>query len=258
MKLHKFFTIHLTLFTLALALTACSESEVPLYSGTDGIYFNNRTSGQMLTDSLAFTFIYYDFDSTDVEVKVQTYGRAKDYDRPFKLEVTSADAVEGKDYRLCSKPVIPAGASAVNFVVRLYKHEVLDSSTLRLDMSLSPNEHFGTNYPSAPSAGEESHGTDALHFHISFSNQYTVPPRGWMTMFGGTFKPEKLDLLVHLFPEIPRQLYNESGAITLAKWSYMQQTAQNHVNQQLQYYMMGAVYDTLIFDKDGNALDFTR
>lgn len=258
MKLYHLFTFHFTLFTLVLALTACSESEVPLYSGTDGIYFNNRTSGQMLTDSMAFTFIYYDFDSTDVEVKVQTYGRAKDYDRPFNLQVTSPDAVLGEDYSLCSKPVIPAGESAMNFIVRLYKRQVLNERSLRLDFSLSPNEHFGTNYLLAPNTDEQSQGTDALHFHISFSNQYTVPPRGWQTMFGGTFKPEKLDLLVKLFPEIPRQMYNESGAIPLAKWSYMQKSVYDYVNQQIQYYMMGAAYDPLIFDHDGEVLDFTR
>ncbi|MBQ0019916.1 MAG: DUF4843 domain-containing protein [Bacteroidales bacterium] len=248
----------LTILFISLVLCGCSQSEIPLYSGTDGIYFNNRTTGQLLSDSTAFSFIYYDFGSTDINVKVQTYGRAKDYDRPFVISVTSDEAKEGVDYEIVSRPVIPAGQSTMNFTIRLIKTPVLDESTLVLRLALSPNEHFGTNYPLAPNADESSAGTDALHYCISFSNQYTVPPLGWVTMFGGTFKPEKLDLLVSLFPEIPRQMYNEAGAITYAKWSYMQQTVTNYIAQQIQYYMMGMNYDPLIFDKDGNTLDFLK
>lgn len=239
-------------------MVGCSESEISLYSGSDGIYFNNRTTGQLLQDSAVYSFIYYDLDSMDVVVKVQTYGRARDYDRPFVLEVNSGNAVEGRDYRLCTPAVIPAGKSAIDYIVRLYKTDDLSDKILCFGMSLHANGYFGTNYPSAPSVGESGKGTDALHYSISFSNQYTVPPKGWQTMFGGTFMPEKLDLLVKLFPEVPRQAYNESGVITLAKWSYMQKTAQEYVFQQVQYYMMGAPYDPLIFDKEGNTLDFTR
>lgn len=239
-------------------VVGCSESEISLYSGSDGIYFNNRTTGQLLQDSAAYSFIYYDLDSMDVVVKVQTYGRTRDYDRPFVLEVNSGNAVEGRDYRLCTSAVVPAGRSAVDYIVRLYKTDVLSDEILSLSMSLLANEHFDTNYPSSPSAAMSSNGTDALHYSISFSNQYTVPPKGWQTMFGGTFMPEKLDLLVKLFPEVPRQAYNESGGITLAKWSYMQKTAQEYVFQQVQYYMMGAPYDPLIFDRNGDTLDFTR
>lgn len=237
---------------------SCSQSEIPLYSGTDGIYFNNRTSGQMLSDSIAFSFIYYDFESTDIDVKVQTYGRTKDYDRPFAISVTSDEAREGVDYEIVSRPVIPAGQSAVNFTIRLIKTPVLDESTLILYLALSPNEHFDTNYYLAPSADEASTGTWTLNYLIYYSNQYTVPPVGWVTMFAGTFQPEKLDLLVSLFPEIPRQQYNESGAISYAKWSYMQQTVMGYISQQIQYYMMGMPYDPLIFDKEGRTLDFTK
>lgn len=248
--------IQLLIFSLCILLSGCAESEVPLYSGTDGIYFNNRTTGQMLVDSTAFSFIYYDIDSTDVVVKVQTYGRVRDYDRPFCILVESDDAREGVDYRLCSEPVIPAGESHLEYMVRLYKTSVLNDREQHLRFTLLSNDCFGTNYPLSSSADKETLGTDALHYRIAFSNQYTVPPRGWQTMFGGTFKPEKLDLLVLLFPEVPRQAYNEPGAITFAKWSYMQQTTQNYINQQIQFYMMGALYDPHIFDRNGEVLDF--
>lgn len=243
---------------LYLLVTGCSQTEIPLYSGTDGIYFNNRTAGQLLQDSAAYSFIYYDLDSMDVSVKVQTYGRTKPYDRPFLLEVNSENATEGIDYKLCTPAVIPAKMSSVDYIVRLYKNPILNDEILSLRLTLHPNGHFGTNYPLAPDTDEGSTGTNTLCYSISYSNQYTVPPKGWQTMFGGTFMPEKLDLLVKLFPEIPRQSYNESGAITLAKWSYMQKTAQEYVFQQVQYYMMGIPCDPLIFDRNGNTLDFTR
>lgn len=229
-----------------LLLASCSESEVPLYDGAEGIYFNNRTATQVLQDSTEFSFIYYDFDYTDISVKVQTYGRTKDYDRPFSMTVSSADATEGIDYEILSQTIIPAGKSSQDIVVRLHKTAQLNTSVLSIDFTIKANEHFTTDFP----------GT--LNYRILFSNQYNVPPAGWQTMFGGTFKAEKLDLLVAQFPEIPRQDYNTVGAITLAKWSYMQLTITNYISQQIQYYAMGAPYDTQIFDKDGKVLDFTK
>lgn len=251
-------TLYYIILLLGLLTAGCQESEIGTYAGTDGIYFNNRTTGQMLTDSMAFSFIYYDYESTEVRVKVQTYGRTKAYDRPFAISVTSPNAREGVDYEIVSRPVIPAGESATDFIVRLIKNEVLNDSTLVIHLTLAPNEHFGTNYPLAPNASEESEGTTTLHYCIAYSNQYTVPPTGWVTMLGGTFRPEKLDLLVALFPEVPRKMYNEAGAISLAKWAYMQQTVTDYISQQIQYYMMGVKTDPLIFDKEGEVLDFTK
>lgn len=248
----------LILLLLGMLTTGCQESEIDLYSGTDGVYFNNRSTGQLITDSMAFSFIYYDYTSTDIRVKVQTYGRTKSYDRPYAISVSSLNAVEWVDYEIVSLPIIPAGESSADFVIRLHKTDILNDSTLLIRLQLSANEHFGTNYPLAPNADESSSGTSTLDYCISYSNQYTVPPAGWITMFGGTFRPEKLDLLVALFPEIPRKMYNESNSISYAKWAYMQQTVTDYISQQIQYYMMGMKYDPLIFDKDGEVLSFTK
>lgn len=235
----------LTIIT-ALLMASCNESEVPLYSGNEGIYFNNRSAGQTLQDSTEFSFIYYDFTETTMEVKVQTYGRTKEYDRPINLTVTSENATEGVDYEVLDEAVVRAGESNCTLRVKLYKTSILSSETLKIDFLLGSNDFFSTDFP----------GT--LHYSILFSNQYNVPPAGWVTMFGGTFMPEKLDLLVSLFPEVARKDYNDGSAITLAKWSYMQKTVTDYISQQIQYYMMGAPYDKLIFDHDGNMLDFTK
>ena len=237
-----------------LALFACQESEIQLYSGEEGIYFANRTSAQLLQDSTSFSFIYYDYDSTDVTVKVQTYGRAQQADREYDLSIWSDDAEEGVDYRLLSQPIIPKGETAQDFLVRIYKTAALSEGSKHIHFRLAANENFTTRYLQEISAAGDSTGT--LSYEIIFSNTYSVPPAGWVKQFGGTFKPEKLDLLVKLFPEVKRTDYNESGAITYAKWVYMQKTVTDYIHQQLQYYLIGVTYDPFIFDNDGNLLDF--
>jgi hypothetical protein len=247
--------ITIALLNVLGLLSACSESEVPLYSGEAGIYFNNRTSTANLVDSTSVTFIYSEDDFMDIPVAIQTFGRLADFDRPVNLEVTSDNAQQDVDYQLLTPAVVPANVSEFTYTVRLLKTPSLSNETKVIRLKIGPNSYFSNRYP------HELVGNDTvttLEYRIFFTNQFTVAPAGWNTMFGGTFSVYKLDLLCKLFPEIPRADYNVANKITLAKWSYMQVNVSQYVWQQVQNKAMQIAYDKDAFDPDGNALDFTK
>lgn len=244
------------LLCLALAAASCSESEVPLYSGEDGIYFNNRTSANVLTDSTEQTFIYIEENTIDVPVTIQVMGHAADYDRPVSLTVTG-NATEGTDYTLPVEAVVKAGEYKIDYIVRLIKTDELSSTVKRMQLHLAANDHFVTRFThEGDSTSASSPYASALTYTIRFSNQFTVPPVGWNKDFAGEFSVRKLDLLVKLFPDVARADYNESGKISLAKWSYMQVEANQYVYEQETLYRMGSAYDEMIFDTDGSIIYF--
>lgn len=249
--------LHITYYLLlTLAFASCSESEIAPYSGDDGIYFNNRLSSGTLSDSTEQTFVYTEATTIDVPVTIQVMGRAASYDRPVALTI-EGDAELGTDYELPVEPVVKAGDYKIDYIVRLIKTPALSTTTKRLKLTLAANEHFTTRFTHE---GDSTSASDpyvsALTYVVRFSNQFTVAPAGWNTDFAGPFSVAKLDLLVKLFTDVARADYNVSGKITLAKWTYMQVTANDYVAQQEQYRAMGIDYDTMAFDEDGNPLYF--
>lgn len=239
-----------------LALTACSESEIAPYGGEDGIYFNNRLSSGQLSDSTEQTFIYIEDETIDVPVIIQVMGRAAAYDRPVALTIVG-DAVEGTDYELPVEPVVKAGDYKIDYIVRLIKTPALSETVKQIKLTLAANEYFSTRFThEGDSTSSATPYVPTLTYRIRFSNQFTVPPVGWNTDFAGPFSVRKLDLLVKLFTDVPRADYNESGKITLAKWTYMQRTVNEYVAQQEQYRAIGLAYDEMAFDEDGNILYF--
>lgn len=238
-----------------LALAACSESEIAPYAGADGIYFNNRLANGQLADSTAQTFIYTDATTIDVPVTIQVMGRAADYDRPVALTV-GGDATEGVDYTLPVAPIVRAGDYSVSYIVRLIKTPALSSATKHVVLTLAPNDWFTTRFTHEGDSTATSPAVSTLRYAVSFSNQFTVAPAGWNTDFAGPFTARKFEFLVGHFTDIARADYNVSGKITLAMWTYMQQTANDYIAQQVQYRAMGMAYDETAFDENGNSLYF--
>lgn len=242
--------------SVLFSFLSCSESEVPTYDGTDCIYFNNRTSANVLSDSTEQTFIYIEDNTIDVPVTIQTMGRAVDYDRKVNLKF-EGDAVEGIDYTLPMEAVVKAGDYKIDYIVRLIKTDELSNTVKRIKLILTANEYFSTNFThEGDSLSSSSPYVSSLQYVIRFSNQFTVAPIGWNKDFAGTFSVRKLDLLVKLFPDVPRADYNVSGKISLAKWSYMQVEANQYVYEQETLYRMGSTYDEMIFEEDGSIIYF--
>ncbi len=246
-----------SLLVVCVAITSCSESEIAPYGGDSGIYFNNRQTDGTLSDSTALTFAYIDDETIDLPVTILVMGGSSTVDRPINLTV-SGNAEEGTDYELPIPAVVKAGEYQINYVVRLIKTPALSETVKHIRLTLAANEFFSTKFSHEGDSTAAHPYVSALNYSITYSNQYLVPPVGWNEDFAGAFSVRKLDLLVKLFTDVARADYNESGKISLAKWTYMQVSANEYVAQQEQNRAMGIEYDEMAFDENGNNLYFGK
>lgn len=251
-----------------LTATSCDERTPDLYSAPDGVYFNNRTSGNVLMDTTVVTFVYEpdETEYMDIPVKVQSIGRQSAADRAVGIRVYSDNAVEGTDYELVTPAVMPAGTSSFDYVVRLKKMPALLTETKSVQLELLPNEYFQTFLSQEASGDSQRPYTNMLTYRIDFSNYYSTPPAGWLPEYVGVFSERKLRLLWKLFDGVvDRADYNVKGAIPYNKWIYMQQEVDKYLTTQVNIllgYELGEVDVDVLVDPDAQGddrevLDFT-
>jgi hypothetical protein len=249
-------------------LGACSEQVPELYHAPNGIYFNNRTTGNAPIDSLDFTFVYQsdDTETKDVPVIVQSLGKQSDTDRPVNIKVYSENAVEHTDYELLTPAVMPAHVSSFEYVVRLKRTDALRSEEKTLYLELQTNEYFSTFLTQNTMGNGTLSQADILKFRINFSDFYSTAPAGWRTEYVGHFSERKLRLLWKLFDNvIDRSDYNIPGAIPFNKWVYIQREVDKYLTNQLNIllgYVQGTVDPDALVDPDAQGddrelLDFT-
>lgn len=254
---------------LALCLLgACDERTPDVYGAPDGIYFNNRASGNVLVDTVSVTFVY-EADETnclDVPVVVQTIGRQSATERPVNLHVWSDNAVEGLDYELLTPAVVPAHTSSFSYVVRLKRTEAIRTELKSVCLELSSNEYFATFLVGDSTGNESRPYTEMLKFRIDFSDFYSTQPAGWRTEYVGVFSERKLRLMWKLFDGVvDRADYNVAGLIPFNKWVYMQREIELYMHEQeaiLKGYASGTVDTDALQDPDAEGedrilLDFT-
>lgn len=252
----------------ALFFASCDERTPDLYDAPEGVYFNNRATGNVLVDSTVVTFVYEPDDMTymDIPVTVQTIGRQSDSDRPVNIRVYSDNAVLGTDYELITPAVVPARTSVLSYVVRLKKTPGLLTETKSVHLELCPNSYFQTFLTQEPSGNSQRPYTSLLTYRIDFSNYYSTAPAGWRPEYVGAFAERKLRLMWKLFDDVvPRADYNVRGAIPFNKWVYMQRELDKYMTTQdniLRGYEAGEVDVDALVDPQaqGNErrlLDFT-
>ena len=256
------------LFTVCVILSACDEKTQETYHAPDGIYFNNLSSSQVLTDTTTLSFVYQP-DGTeylDIPVKIQTIGFQSDEDRPINIKAYSDNAVEGVDYSLITPPIIPANTSSIDYTVRLIKTDALLTEIKSVTLELGSNDYFSTFLPDV-STGDNNHPiASRFTYRIDFSNFYSTPPAGWLEEYVGVFSERKLRLIWKLFDSIiPREKFNEKGAIPFNQWVYMKNELDIYMTEQL-YIMLGlisrevdsdALVDPDAQGDDRELLDFT-
>ena len=159
-----------------LGLAACEERNPEHFADVTGVYFNNTTGLMSVTDSLDLTFVYEASDVMEVPVKVQLLGRAVDYDRPLDISVTSDNAEAGRDFILPAEPVLPAGASSVDYVVTLLRTDALKVQKKSLTLELHGNEHFSLH---VSELAQISDTVSVVSFRIFFSDMFTTAPSAW-------------------------------------------------------------------------------
>lgn len=227
-----------------LGLAACEERNPEHFADVTGVYFNNTTGLMSVTDSLDLTFVYEASDVMEVPVKVQLLGRAVDYDRPLDISVTSDNAEAGRDFILPAEPVLPAGASSVDYVVTLLRTDALKTQKKSLTLELHGNEHFSLH---VSELAQISDTVSVVSFRIFFSDMFTTAPSAWDEKLIGKFTQQKFELICKVL-EINPADFNDPSVITLAKLLYIATEMTAYVQEQAALKAAGAAYDAEAFD----------
>ena len=258
MSMRKIVKIAAVLLLPVWAMCSCKESTPDPYGAPDGIYFNNRTTGNALVDTLTTTFVYQpdSVEYIDVPVVVQSVGWQADVDRPVDIRVSSDNAVKGIDYELITPALMPAHASQFIYYVRVKKTEALSSEIKIVNLELRANEYFETFLEKSATGNSEYPYVDMLHYRIAYSNFFSTEPEGWIPGYVGVFSERKLRLLWKRYPFVPRENYFKRGLIPLNQWEYMASDINKYMMEQRnEWYIGNADEDAL--DENGDLLDFT-
>lgn len=227
-----------------ILLAACQEGHPAPFGDIAGVYFNNLSGGMTVTDSLDITFVYESADSVKVPVRVQLVGRAADVDRPIDVTVTSDNAVEGVDYILPGSAVMPAGASATDYVVTLIRTGALKGGRKMLSLEIHENSVFSLPVTEIRQIADT---VSTLGFRIYFSDMFTKSPAAWDENLVGEFSHHKFELICRVMDLDPAD-FNDPSAITLAKLLYISAEMTEYVSEQLQKKEKGEEYDKDVFD----------
>ena len=227
-----------------LGLAACEERTPEHFADVTGVYFYNTTGLMTVTDSLDLTFVYEASDVMEVPVKVQLLGRAVDYDRPLDISVTSDNAEAGRDFILPADPVLPAGASSMDYVVTLLRTDILKTQKKSLTLELHGNEHFSLH---VSELAQISDTVSVVSFRIFFSDMFTTAPSAWDEKLIGKFTQQKFELICRVLDINPAD-FDDPSVITLAKLLYIATEMSAYVQDQVAFKAAGAAYDTEAFD----------
>ena len=237
----------------ALALASCQERNPELFQDITGVYFYNTSSTMSVTDSLDLTFVYQAGDVMEVPVKVQLLGRASDVDRQMDIRVHSDNAVEGVDYILPEQAVMPAGASSVDYLVKLLRTDALKSEKKMISLTLHANDEF--DLPVSEMA-QISDTVSIVDLRIYFSDMFTKAPAAWETNLLGEFTQQKFELICKVLDIDPAD-FNDPSIITLAKILYISAEMTAYVDEQKAAKAAGQPYDEDAFDPEtGEPLTF--
>ena len=235
-----------------LLLSSCEKVQPKYFDDISGVYFKNYASAGVLSDSREVTFAYIDGDEYDVEVSVQLLGRTSDEDRTVALEAYSEDADE-KDYNIVNQVVIPAGETSFQIVLRLFRTADLKQTTKKVTLRLKENENFIIPFAEMSTSGGVKVAADT--YTISFNDLFTVAPDGWESVYVGVFSQQKFELLCKVM-QMSRSTFTAKGAISSARWIYIQTTMQQYIIEQQKLKDAGKDYDKQAFDSEGKPLSF--
>ncbi|MBO5498567.1 MAG: DUF4843 domain-containing protein [Bacteroidales bacterium] len=243
------------LVVISLSLISCQERNPSLFDDISGVYFNNLSSTMMLTDSIGVTFVYEKEDYLEVPVKIQLVGRTSSEPRPVEVSVSSDNAVSGTDFLLPDSPVIPAGASQMDYVVTLLRTEALKKMEKRITLTIHPNEYFALPVTEMVNVGDT---VSTLTCSICFSDMFTKAPAAWDSNLVGEFSQQKFELICKVLDMDPAD-FNDNSVITLARLLYISAEMTAYVDGEVEKKNEGKPYDEDAFDPaTGQPLKFIK
>ena len=238
-----------------LLLVSCQERNPDLFMDISGVYFNNTSGLMAITDSVDITFVYEATDVIEVPVKVQLLGRATDADRLLGISVMSDNAVEGVDYELPQQAILPAGQSAMDYIVKLKRTPALKSEKKMVHLQINANEEFDLPVTYMVQVSDT---VSILDYRIYFSDMFTKAPAAWEANLLGVFSQQKFELICRILDINPAD-FNDPSLMTLAKQLYICTEMTAYVKEETAKKNAGQPYDTNAFDpQTGAPLKFTK
>lgn len=246
---------YLYIILVVLAAVSCQERHPLLFGEISGVYFNNLSGNMSVVDSVDVTFVYESSDEVEVPVRLQLVGKVVDVDREVAVVVSSDNAVEGVDYQLPSKAVIPAGAAYGDYVVTLKRTPALKVEKKELYLEVFENENFTLPVTEMVQISDT---VSTLKFRICFSDMFTQAPVAWDPNLVGEFTQQKFELICDVL-DIDPDDFNDASKITLAKQLYISSEMTYYVRLQEALKIAGEKYDDRAFDPvTGQGLVFTK
>ena len=241
--------------SLLVAATSCIERNPGYFQDISGVYFNNTSGSMIVSDSLDVTFVYTAGDAMEIPVKVQLLGRSAQEDRPVEITVSSDNAVEGTDFILPQHPVLPAGASSMDYIVTLKRTEALKSEKKMICLQIHANDYFDLPVTEMVQYKDT---VSTLQYRIYFSDMFTKAPAAWDANLVGTFTQQKFELICKVLGIDPGD-FNDPSIITLAKLLYISAEMSAYVEGEVEKKAAGLPYDEDAFDKEtGEPLNFRK
>lgn len=238
-----------------MLLASCQERHPAAFQDICGVYFYNLSPTMAVTDSTDITFVYESEDQVVVPIRIQMVGRAKDKNVEIGLEVRSDNAVEGVDYILPEKAIMPAGASYVDYELTLKRTQALKTEKKSVYFELRENEHF--TLP-VSQIDQINGAVSTLTYRVYFSDMFTSSPKAWDEKLIGTFSQHKFELICDVM-DIDPDDFNDPTKITLAKLLYISAEMTTYVKEQLECRMRGEDFDERVIDPaTGEAMTFTK
>jgi hypothetical protein len=181
---------------MVLFLASCDESEL-LYNTSQKhtIYFDKE---KIAPEVNSFTFAYYTFSDTVIDIPVRYMGMPVDKEQTFKVKVV-ADTIgvmptEGEDYEYINLSFAP-GEVATNLRIHLNRTEILKDTTLGISLVFEENEIF------TPEKG--------TFFKLQVSDGELPMPTWWPqsskkqnNRFLGNYYPEKYLMILEKFKSL--------------------------------------------------------
>lgn len=243
------------IFASLFVLASCQERNPDLFMDITGVYFNNMSGRMAVVDSVDITFVYEAEDEVDVPVKVQLLGRTADVDRQFGLTVMSDNAQEGVDYVLPEQAILPAGASSVDYIVKLRRTPALKNEKKMLHLQIHANDQFDLPVNHIVQISDT---VSILDYRIYFSDMFTKAPSAWETNLLGVFTQQKFELICKVLDIDPGD-FNDPVLMTLAKQLYISSEMTAYVQGEVAKKAAGKEYDAEAFDpQTGEPLKFTK
>lgn len=249
-------TIYIAMAVTAMAAaTSCIERHPDNFGDINAVYFNNRGAGNILLDTADVTFVYEPLDETmmEVPVTIQLLGRAADYDRTVDITVSSDNAVEGTDYILPEKAVMPAGEYSFEYTVTLIRTDALETEKKRIILELNANEYFSL----ALTQLEQTTGTTStVSYRIEFSDMFTSAPSAWEDDILGKFSQAKFELICKVLSIDPDD-FNDDTVMTLPMQMYILEEINAYIEAEKDKMEAGEAFDEDIIDPEtGNPIIF--